>query len=130
MFYITFRAQTEYASGAVLIATKPLTVEGCTYNFETTVSNITITQEIMQHGKSLHNLSYLYYTGFGALITCVVAVLSSFLFGFRDPKTVDHSLLAPFMRKYFDNKSLKKKDMANNDQESADELDTLKPASK
>lgn len=116
------------ATGAAHIATKPLTVDGCTYAFVKTVSNLTVLPEIAQQGKSLHNLSYLYYTGFGALVTCIVAVLSSFLFGFRDPQTVDLALLAPFMRKYFDRLPVSQNESFEDqeDQTCAHEIDDLK----
>lgn len=101
MSYITFRAQAEIATGAILFPTKPMSIEGCTYDFDYVLSNATSSAPDVDRAKSLHNLSYLYYTAFGALISTIITLIYSLLFGFRDPQTVDPNLLAPFIRKYF-----------------------------
>lgn len=43
----------------------------------------------------------MWYTCLGALLTMGIAVLWHFIFGGNDPKTIDHSLLSPCIRKYF-----------------------------
>jgi hypothetical protein len=50
--------------------------------------------------KSLHNMSYLYFTAFGVLLTTVISVVYSWIFGFEDTSKVDPMLVAPFLRKY------------------------------
>lgn len=102
MMYISVKAQAEIAMGSVVIKLKPLSTVGCTYDFINQFSNAsaTILEESDQE-KSLLNLSYLYYTIFGAIITCSIALFYSMIFGFRDPETVDPALLAPFLRQYF-----------------------------
>ena len=104
MSYITFRAQAEIATGAILFPTKPMSIEGCTYDFDHAFVNTTSSTPDVAHEKSLHNLSYLYYTAFGAVITTIISLSFSFIVGLRDPHSVDPKLLAPFIRKFFANK--------------------------
>lgn len=101
MMYISIKAQAEIAAGYLVIESKPLTTEGCTYDFISKSSNISTPILEADQEKSLYNLSYLYYTIFGAIITCLIALIYSMIFGFRDPDTVDPALLAPFLRRYF-----------------------------
>ena len=106
MTYLSLKSQTEIATGALHIATKPLSTEGCTYDFVHSTVNTTIVPEIVEQSKSLHHISYLYYTGFGAAITCIVGFIFTLILGKRDPRTVDPSLLAPFIRKYYKKESV------------------------
>lgn len=61
MGYIIFKSQTDIANGNISFDTKPLVVNNCSYEFQTAES--TIEETINEKGKSLHNMSYLYYTG-------------------------------------------------------------------
>lgn len=94
----------EIATGVLKTPTKPMSIEGCTYDFVHFITNSTIV-ETVEHSKSLHHISYLYYTGFGAMITCVFGFIFTLILGKRDPSTVDPMLLAPFMRKYYASES-------------------------
>lgn len=101
MIYIVIRSQLDITSGVLRYDTKVTSVDGCTYNFTTTV-----TQKVNEEtsSKEFHHVSYLYYMPLGALITSMSAFILSFLFGFEDPNNVDPKLLAPCMRKFFKSK--------------------------
>lgn len=51
----------------------------------------------------IHRISYLYYLPMGAIITILSSFIMSFIVGFEDPNNVDPRLLAPCIRKYFNN---------------------------
>jgi hypothetical protein len=99
MFYVCLRAQTAILLGEIVFPTKPVSTAGCTYSFANSTASVlhlTINPE-----KSLHHVSYMYYSLLGILISVVIGVLVSFLTGMNDPTDIDSRLLAPFLRKYF-----------------------------
>lgn len=114
MMYIVFKAQAEMALGNMKFDFKPLSVDGCDYNF-TVIENTrqddfattgsTIASD--DHEKHIYHISYLYYCLMGSTIVAVTSFLLSFIFGFQDPTDVDSRLLAPFMRKYINSKNSK-----------------------
>lgn len=103
--YVVFRNQSAIASGEIRFETKPVTVEGCLYEFANVSTpqfhsgNFTTSEESFE----LHRISYMYFSIFGTIITIVVAFIVSFLFEDYNPLTVDPKLLAPFLRKFFYN---------------------------
>lgn len=48
----------------------------------------------------LFEISYLWYTLAGLLITLMVGITVSFLYGFNDPRNVDKRLLTPIIHKF------------------------------
>lgn len=117
MMAIVFKAQAEIASGNMKFPYKPLSTEGCKYNFsllgESTLmvddaSTTTPSSLLDDQEKHIYHVSYLYYTLVGSTIVTVLSVLLSFIFGFQDPSEVDPRLLAPFIRKYINSKSTSK----------------------
>lgn len=111
MMYIVFKAQAEMALGHMKFELKPLTVDGCDYNF-TAIENSTgldleTTESTFVSGdqeKHIYHISYLYYCLLGSTIVVVTSFLLSFIFGFQDSTEVDARLLAPFMRKFINSK--------------------------
>ena len=99
--YIVIRAQADIASGRLRFPQMPVSVDGCTYKF----ANVTkIEFDFDGIDKSLHHISYLYYTMAGTLVSCAVACLTSFIVGHNDSRHMDQKLVAPFLRNfYFDN---------------------------
>ena len=97
MCYMVIASQLDMASGVIKYDIKPMSVDGCTYNF--TISLPTVPPPTPE--KELHHISYLYFMPFGALLTIGLSFTLSFFFGFEDPYKVDPRLLAPFVRKYF-----------------------------
>lgn len=102
---IVFTAQAEMMMGQVRPQYKPLSVEGCTYNFTSAVGSSTPlnTSFIVENdqNKTFFQISYLYYTLLGSTIVTVSSFILSFVFGFQDPAEVDPRLLAPFLRKFW-----------------------------
>lgn len=71
MSILSFQSQVEIAMDTLQYNTKPLSVEGCEYNFASLL-NATTSSSLappMNEEFHLHRISYLYYTGFGAIIT-------------------------------------------------------------
>jgi solute carrier family 5 (sodium-coupled monocarboxylate transporter), member 8/12 len=118
MMIIVFKAQAEMALGNMKFPYKPLSTDGCEYNFTISeVSTSTLADELTSaspppgledHEKTIFHVSYLYYTLLGSSIVTVLSVILSFIFGFQDPSEVDPRLLAPFLRKYINSKSTSK----------------------
>ena len=108
MLILVIKAQAEIALGNIKFQTKPLSVDGCTYNFTIDASSSNVTDIPFSYEnkeKHIYEISYLYYSSLGSLIVIVSAFLLSFIFGFQDPSQVDQRLLAPFLRKYFSSSS-------------------------
>lgn len=97
MSYIVIRAQISIAMKEISHPTKPLSVDGCTYAF----SNITETVNGSNHiivDKSIHHVSFLYYTLIGVSSTAVSGLIYSFIFGRQKLSEMDPLLVAPFLR--------------------------------
>lgn len=92
------KVQIEVARGNITYPTKPVSIDGCKYDFP--MSNATNTMHLEPESSFFH-LSFMYYTLFGSIIVVVSAVVYSLIFGFNDPSDVDLRLLAPFIRKHF-----------------------------
>lgn len=115
MMMIVIKAQAEMALGHMKFEYKPLSVDGCDYNFTVaensfTLDDMSTTTEstpTVDHEKHIYHISYLYYTLMGSLIVIITSFILSFFFGFDDPTEVDPRLLAPFLRKYINSKSNK-----------------------
>lgn len=112
MMFIVFKAQAEMALGNMKFEYKPLSTDGCVYNFtlpenSTTLSTTEATTLEKSTEKHIYHISYLYYTLLGSTIVTVMSIILSFVFGFQDPNEVDPRLLAPFLRKYIGSRASK-----------------------
>lgn len=97
MMFCVFKAQLDIAQGITSFEAKTTSIDGCDYNFTIAAP----TKEKISQEKHFYQISYLYYSPVGALLTCLCAFLFSLMFGFEDANNVDSRLLAPFMRKHF-----------------------------
>jgi insulin-like growth factor 2 mRNA-binding protein 1 len=96
------KVQIEIAMGHITYPTKPVSVEGCTYEFNSVnVTNMLYNEGPQETERDFYHLSFMYYTLLGLTIVIVSSVVYSLIFGFNDPSDVDVRLLAPFIRKYF-----------------------------
>lgn len=102
--YIAINAQAAVRSGELTFETKPVSVEGCDYEFTNSQINKTLHSNENSNGFQLHHISYLYFSVLGTLITIGISIIVSMLMGFRDPAEIDPKLLAPCLRKYFKRK--------------------------
>jgi Na+/proline symporter len=96
--YIVLRAQADIASGVLRFPQMPVSVEGCTYHF----ANVTqVDFDYDGIDKSLHHISYLYYTMAGTLVSCAVGCVASFFVGHNKLKDMNPKLVAPFLRNFY-----------------------------
>ena len=99
--YVTIRAQAAIRTGELAFTTKPVSVEGCAYEFSRAERNVTVLPDDTTKGFHLHHISYLYYSAIGASITLIISFIISLFMGLRDPSEIDSKLLAPSIRDYF-----------------------------
>ncbi|KAL5274268.1 hypothetical protein ACFFRR_000805 [Megaselia abdita] len=101
MSWISLKAQWAIASGGVQYETKQLTTEGCTYKFNAppplSLANITAINEASDIFP-LYKMSYMWYTCLGTVITIIVALLLTPIFGHNRAKDVHPSLITPIVR--------------------------------
>ncbi|KAF2893753.1 hypothetical protein ILUMI_12416 [Ignelater luminosus] len=109
MSWLCLKAQAAIVSGDLHFPEKTVNTEGCHYHFtpkeskpipfkidtSLNITDITHTDETFM----LYRLSYLWYTLVGASFSMVVALIASFVDKPLDPRDVDSSLLAPFVRR-------------------------------
>lgn len=88
------------ATGELHFDTKPLTTEGCSYEFfnNHTTSTFEPHDEVE---KSFYHMSYMYHAVFGTLATIIVALIYCLIDGFNDTTKIDSRYLAPYIRNYF-----------------------------
>ncbi|XP_065364979.1 sodium-coupled monocarboxylate transporter 1 [Calliphora vicina] len=115
MAWMCIKAQLDKISGAVVYVRKPFTTAGCNYTFpdmaalNLVAENVTDTlEEASDVPFKIYNISYLYYTMVGAVITIVVALIVSFCLGFNSISRVDPKLLSPFVRRWLERRKLGK----------------------
>lgn len=102
LMYVSFKAQLAIASGEMYYKSKPTSIEGCWYEFDRSVLNVTHGPQVHElDAKSLHHMSYLWYILFGTVTTILTSFLFSFLFGFQKSSELNSTVIAPFLRKYF-----------------------------
>ncbi|XP_037954458.1 sodium-coupled monocarboxylate transporter 1 isoform X1 [Teleopsis dalmanni] len=108
MTYITVRAQIDIASGVLKHPTKPVSVTGCTYDFNSThLLNSSIYEAPLFEPKiesSLHHISFLWYTLVGASTTIIVSLLATLYFGKQDVSELDPALIVPFFHRFMKTK--------------------------
>lgn len=99
--YIALRAQAAQATGELSYEVKPTSVTGCNYNFMS--KNVTNFEPVPEPDSfQLHHISFYYYSFLGTIVTIVVAFIVSLICGETDTSSVDLKLLAPCMRKFFE----------------------------
>lgn len=104
MCYLCFRSQASLATGVIVYSSKEVDVSGCTYQY-TRTDKLEPTFDDME--KSLHHVSYLYFTLFGTIVSCTVGSAMSFLLRKTGGNQTDSKLLAPFIRKFLVNRTEK-----------------------
>lgn len=108
MSYIVIRSQISIALGEMVFAEKPVTVEGCAYDFTPLNRTVPFPTDGSSPNveKSLHHVSFLYYTLIGSMVPTIIGYLSSVVMSFTvglnpEEQNVDPQLLAPFIQKYY-----------------------------
>lgn len=49
-------------------------------------------------------MSYMWYTCFGAVVTIIIAIFTIPFYGWNESGSIDKTLIAPMIRKYFNDK--------------------------
>lgn len=120
MAYISFRGHYAVSTGEVYIAKKPVSIDGCDYEFDrSALGNSSIYHEYEKNilsrilnlilnyfrptehaAKELHHISFLLYSTVGAIVAIFSSFISSFYFGFNDTSEVDRKLISPIMHRF------------------------------
>ncbi|XP_037935226.1 sodium-coupled monocarboxylate transporter 1-like isoform X1 [Teleopsis dalmanni] len=116
MAWMAISAQSDIASGAMVYARKPHTTLGCNYTFMDFTPMSMLAEnatEILEESNShkefhIYNISYLFYTMLGAILTIVIAIVISFISGPNKLTDIDTSLLSPFLQRWIENYKSKK----------------------
>lgn len=109
MAWICIRAQAAIQAGELVFATKPVNTQGCGYTFmaDEPLNMLGINGTHFPTAASasqtepefaIYQISYLWYTLLGAIITITVSLIVSAIKGFNDPRKMDPKLFAPFIR--------------------------------
>ncbi|KAL9871741.1 sodium-coupled monocarboxylate transporter 1 [Glossina fuscipes] len=116
MVWLCVNAKLNEAKGFKIDIRKPSSIAGCNYTFSdfTALSlvadNSTETvKEVSPSGFHIYNISFLYYTMLGALITITIASIASFCLGFNKVEHVEPKLLSPFVRRWLDRRKERKR---------------------
>ena len=101
--YVSLKADAAPPISHILSETKPVSIEGCLYEFQRDDQNITLSMSHLEdsEGFELHQISYLYFSVIGTALTIGVAFIISLFTGLKNPLEIDQILLAPCIRKYF-----------------------------
>ncbi|XP_029719933.1 sodium-coupled monocarboxylate transporter 1 [Aedes albopictus] len=101
MSWLSLKAQYAVATGAIVFPHKQMSVEECSYEFDRSLVNATVSSSVTADEIfPLFRISYMWYTFLGAVVTIVVSICCTFIFGRNDPKTVAPDLMAGFVRRY------------------------------
>ncbi|XP_065361339.1 sodium-coupled monocarboxylate transporter 1 isoform X2 [Calliphora vicina] len=110
MTWICVRGQIALATGELVYAEKPVSTEGCTYDFEPlySLANSTITDVVEASTKTfaqyIYTMSFTYYTAVGCFISLLFANLATFIYGRNDVSTMNRKLFAPCIRRFIKSK--------------------------
>uniref|UniRef100_A0A1I8QE71 Sodium/solute symporter n=1 Tax=Stomoxys calcitrans TaxID=35570 RepID=A0A1I8QE71_STOCA len=117
MTWICVKCQVALATGELEYPEKPLSTEGCTYDFEPVTKTLANSTLIDKGSKTfaqyIYQMSFLLYAAAGCLTSIVVAHLASLVFGRNDPSKMNRRLFSPFIRKFIkfeDYESVNEKD--------------------
>jgi insulin-like growth factor 2 mRNA-binding protein 1 len=113
MSWVCLGTQAAIAAGEITFETKPVSVEGCTYDFVTTAPAL-FNSTMKPHKDEvfpLYRMSYLWYTLLGAIVSMTVALIASFFMNPTDPASLDPVLLSPVIRRFLPKKEVKKQDV-------------------
>lgn len=101
MAYVVIRAKIAIASKEIVHPTKPVSTAGCTYHFDNVT---TVYQDPMIHeefDKSIHHVSFLFYTLIGVCSTAIPGLLYACCFGKQEVSQLNPLVVAPFLRSHF-----------------------------
>uniref|UniRef100_T1PAY5 Sodium:solute symporter family protein n=1 Tax=Musca domestica TaxID=7370 RepID=T1PAY5_MUSDO len=96
--WICFHAQLGQMQGLVRHPKLPVSVEGCTYDYDN--STLWERQNYTPSERNIYHLSFMWYTGFGGIICCVVANLACLLCGTNKLEDINPDLISPVLHRF------------------------------
>ncbi|KRK04422.1 sodium-coupled monocarboxylate transporter 1 isoform X3 [Drosophila yakuba] len=106
MGWLCLSAQLAINSGEMQFESKPVSVEGCDYEFDRdllTPANATIPMTetgSLSFAQQLYHISFMFYSVMGAAVGVITAHLAGFVFGRNTADDVDIELLSPCIRRF------------------------------
>ncbi|KMZ05986.1 sodium-coupled monocarboxylate transporter 1 isoform X2 [Drosophila simulans] len=106
MGWLCLSAQLAINSGEMQFESKPVSVEGCDYEFDrdlVTPANATIPlteSGSLTFAQELYHVSFMFYSVMGAAVGVITAHLAGFVFGRNTADDVDIELLSPCIRRF------------------------------
>ncbi|KAI8045300.1 hypothetical protein M5D96_001480 [Drosophila gunungcola] len=106
MGWLSLSAQVAINSGEIYSETKPVSIDGCDYEFDRSL--VSPTNGTLLSGESatlsfaeqLYHISFMFYTVMGGTVGVIVGHLAGFIFGRNKPDDVEDELLSPCMRRF------------------------------
>ncbi|XP_075145578.1 kin of rumpel isoform X1 [Haematobia irritans] len=103
MTWICVKCQVALATGELIYSEKPMSTEGCTYDFEPALITLANTTLVDNGSKTIaqyiYQMSFFFYAAVGCFISIIVAHLASLVFGRNNPSAMNPRLFPPFIRK-------------------------------
>ncbi|XP_073839726.1 sodium-coupled monocarboxylate transporter 2-like [Musca autumnalis] len=96
--WICFNAQWGQMQGLVRHPKLPVSVEGCTYAYDN--STLLERQNYTPSERNIYHLSFMWYTGFGGIIGCVVANVAALLLGTNKLEDINPDLISPLLHRF------------------------------
>ncbi|XP_037714192.1 sodium-coupled monocarboxylate transporter 1 isoform X4 [Drosophila subpulchrella] len=107
MGWLCLSAQLAINSGEITFEAKPVSVEGCDYEFDRDLlspsnTTIPITEPAsLSFAQQLYNISFMLYSCMGAAVGVTAAHLAGFIFGRNKVEDVDLELISPAIRGFY-----------------------------
>ncbi|KAH8245241.1 hypothetical protein KR032_007107 [Drosophila birchii] len=133
MAWMCVSAQRDLVTGDLVYKRKPYSTMGCNYTFAgeprefATLSGegaAIISTAATAAPFQLYRISYLYFTLFGALVTILVALVTSLLLRESDLDAVDTRLLTPFVRRWLERRRHRLRSQVPDPRQKSDRLET------
>uniref|UniRef100_A0A6P4FLT4 Sodium-coupled monocarboxylate transporter 1 isoform X2 n=1 Tax=Drosophila rhopaloa TaxID=1041015 RepID=A0A6P4FLT4_DRORH len=105
MGWLSLSAQVAINSGEIYSETKPVSIDGCDYEFDrslVTPANATFLSEEsanLSFAEQLYHISFMFYTVMGGTVGVIVGHLAGFIFGRNERGDVEDELLSPCTRR-------------------------------
>ncbi|XP_065344869.1 sodium-coupled monocarboxylate transporter 2-like isoform X2 [Cloeon dipterum] len=109
--FVAFGSQHALRSGTLRFANRPLSVDGCLYDFPAT--NATLNHESVEEAFWVFRISYLYLTVVGFVTMAVVATIVTWITGPNDLSKMNPDLFSPYVQFLFPKKQQIPTDEAN-----------------
>uniref|UniRef100_A0A1I8QA67 Sodium-coupled monocarboxylate transporter 1 n=1 Tax=Stomoxys calcitrans TaxID=35570 RepID=A0A1I8QA67_STOCA len=98
MGWICFNAQLGQVKGEIRHPKLPISVEGCSYEFDN--STFVERQKYTPSERNIYHLSFMWYTGFGGILCCLVGNLACLLFGVTKAEDINPDLISPILHRF------------------------------